>query len=132
MKRRTFYRLTAVLSLLGYAWLARACVHPGGGSPCLFRWLTGLPCPSCGATRALRTLLQGDVWQALAVNPLGLVLAALLAVVPVWLLADAVRRRSSLHRCYLRVEAALHRRAVFVPLAFIFVANWIWNILKGL
>ena len=132
MSRRAFYRLVAALSLLGYAWLAQACVRPGGGSPCLFRWLTGLPCPACGATRALRALLEGDAGQALWVNPLGFVLAVLLVVVPVWGLADAVRRSGSLYRCYLRLDAALRRRAVFVPLALVFTANWIWNLLKGL
>lgn len=28
---------------------------------CPFLWLTGHPCPGCGMTRALLTLLQGDV-----------------------------------------------------------------------
>lgn len=133
MTRRTFYRLVVVLSLLGYAWLGWSCAHPGSGSPCLFHALTGIPCPACGAARALRVLCgQGDVGQSLLINPLGLVLAVMLAVVPLWGAVDAVCRRNTLYRCFLRIDAALRRRAVFLPVALVLAANWIWNILKGL
>lgn len=40
------------------------------GSPCLFRSLTGLYCPGCGGTRALRFLLKGDVLRSLWYHPL--------------------------------------------------------------
>lgn len=132
MTRRAFYLLTGALCALGYVWIFFSWQAPGGGSPCLFRWLTGVPCPACGSTRALRALLQGDVAQAFLVNPNSLLLAVLLAGVPLWLLADGLRRKATLYALFCRTDAALHRRAVFVPLAFIFVANWIWNILKGL
>jgi hypothetical protein len=42
---------------------------------CLFKQLTGLPCPSCGSTRALGRLAQFDVWGALSMNPLFVVAA---------------------------------------------------------
>ncbi|HTA66586.1 MAG TPA: DUF2752 domain-containing protein [Xanthomonadaceae bacterium] len=38
--------------------------------PCPFHALTGLYCPGCGSTRALYSLLHGDLPQALAMNPL--------------------------------------------------------------
>lgn len=38
--------------------------------PCLFRRLTGLLCPGCGATRAFHQLLHGRLAAALALNPL--------------------------------------------------------------
>jgi hypothetical protein len=37
---------------------------------CLFHAITGLPCMTCGATRALGQLAVGDVRGALAMNPL--------------------------------------------------------------
>lgn len=132
MTRRAFYLLAGGLCALGYAWLAFSEAAAGAGSPCLFRWLTGVPCPACGSTRALRALLQGDVAQAFLINPNGIVLAVLLAAVPVWLLADAVRRRPSLYVFFCRADAALRRRAWFVAGAALVLANWIWNLYKGI
>jgi hypothetical protein len=37
---------------------------------CTFRQVTGVPCPSCGATRAGLALAQGDLMAALSYNPL--------------------------------------------------------------
>lgn len=37
--------------------------------PCGFRHLTGLPCPTCGTTRAGLALLAGDLPGAFAHNP---------------------------------------------------------------
>jgi len=38
--------------------------------PCLFKLLSGLPCPSCGATRAALALARLDPAAAFAVSPL--------------------------------------------------------------
>jgi hypothetical protein len=52
-----------------------------GPSLCMFRNLTGLPCPFCGTTRSVGNLLLGDFQGALSMNPLGYVSVALLGVV---------------------------------------------------
>ena len=36
--------------------------------PCPSRWLTGIYCPGCGATRALHALLHGNLEKALSMN----------------------------------------------------------------
>lgn len=49
---------------------------------CPFLLLTGLPCPTCGVTRALDALLHGDLagyWQC---HPLALPLAAVVLLFP--------------------------------------------------
>ena len=46
---------------------------------CGFHWLSGLPCPLCGMTRALSLLLRGEWQRALEMHALSpLVLLALL------------------------------------------------------
>src|SRR5438309_1565626 len=41
---------------------------------CFFYWATGLHCPGCGMTRCAAALVHGDLEQALAYNPLFVVL----------------------------------------------------------
>lgn len=38
--------------------------------PCVFKTLTGYPCPTCGATRVLRCLFRFDIISAFLWNPL--------------------------------------------------------------
>jgi hypothetical protein len=49
-----------------YLWLNLGLPWP----PCWFRCLTGLPCPTCGATRCALELAHGDFLGALHQNPL--------------------------------------------------------------
>jgi hypothetical protein len=66
--------------------------------PCPLRTLTGIPCPMCGMTRGVTSLVNGDFAHALLMNPasyLAVALAIVLlvqwrmkrVVVPVWLIA---------------------------------------------
>lgn len=49
---------------------------------CLFRMITGIPCPTCGMTRSLNLLLMGDFGGYLRYHPLAipLLIAALLGI----------------------------------------------------
>lgn len=55
---------------------------------CPLRSLTGLPCPTCGATRAAEAMLGGQVVDAVVYNPLVTLAAIAFLVVglaaPVW------------------------------------------------
>jgi hypothetical protein len=57
-----------------------------GFTICMMKAATGLPCPTCGGTRALHHLAHLDLARAWSMNPL--VTAGLLAVVP-WALVDS-------------------------------------------
>jgi hypothetical protein len=69
-------RTSAVVLGVG---LALSLLPVGLGPPCPLRSFTGLPCPLCGTTTAVRALLDADPASALAANPFG-VLAVLFAV----------------------------------------------------
>lgn len=65
---------------LGLLWgavaVALLCLAPAARRlaealpPCPIKGLTGLPCLTCGATRAAQALARGDLVESLAANPL--------------------------------------------------------------
>lgn len=66
-----------VAILWGVVALAGVAVAPlaprlaqGGLAGCPIKSWTGLPCPSCGATRAVLALVAMDPWSAWTLNPL--------------------------------------------------------------
>ena len=65
--------------LLALALGALALAIATGNTPCVFSWLTGWPCPSCGSGRSVRALAQGDLATAWSVNPLGVPATLLVA-----------------------------------------------------
>lgn len=81
--------LVWAVALLGIG----AWVGFGGalGPACRFHELTGWHCPGCGGTRALRSLLHGDVIAALRMN--ALVVPGILILV--WLLIRGFRARGA-------------------------------------
>ena len=50
----------------------------GQGFPCLFHLMTGLYCPGCGGTRAVRALFRGDLAMSFQYHPLVLYMAAVI------------------------------------------------------
>jgi len=60
---------------------------------CPLHALTGLQCPACGTTRAIRALFQGDFLRALSLNPLFFLAAALFSALVIFLFFSALRPR---------------------------------------
>ena len=54
---------------------ARSSIFP----PCPVHYLTGWYCPGCGSLRAIHALLQGNVHEAWAMNPLTMLLLPFVA-----------------------------------------------------
>jgi len=93
---------------------------------CVFKGLTGLPCPTCGTTRTLGRLFVLDFAGALAQNPFTTLVAVLVAA---WALADLVllpRRRSLSVRVSKRLAFALRVSALLL-----FLANWVYLVAAG-
>jgi len=108
-----------VLAVLGTA----AAVAPGlsdGPVLCPFRRATGLPCPSCGLLRSARSLIEGDVARAFAVNPMDAVLLMVAPLVAALMLVTNRRGGPAL-----RVDASPpERRACWTILVVVVAANW--------
>jgi hypothetical protein len=79
--------LFGVITALGCAVVGLLSLDRLGSTFCLFRLATGLPCPTCGATRVLGRLARLDLAGALVMNPL---MAAGALGLLVWGLADFV------------------------------------------
>jgi Protein of unknown function (DUF2752) len=132
-KPHQLYLLLLVGCLAGYAWLLYTAAHPHNElTVCLVKNTTGLPCPSCGSTRAVVALLQGDWYGAIQWNPLGVLIALILLVAPVWIGFDMRSDRTTFHAFALRSERFFQHRWVAAPAVILLLLNWIWTLSKGL
>jgi hypothetical protein len=137
ISRRNLYILLSLGLVLGYLWLLYSLKNNPEASDehsgvCLFRYVTGIPCPSCGSTRSVISLLHGQFIQALLINPLGILVALIMFAIPFWLFFDLVTGKETLYKMYAFSEDLLKKPGVAAPLIALVLINWIWNILKGL
>lgn len=135
--RRPFYLFASLSSLVGYIWLAFiGQLEPGeigsGYDVCLIHHFLGFPCPSCGSTRSVLSLLKGDLTGGLYWNPLGLLIFTYLLVAPFWIGFDLFTRKDTLHQLFLSSERLFRRKPVAWLAIFLLVLNWIWNFYKGI
>ncbi len=94
-------------------------------SACLFRNLTGLPCPLCGATRAFVCMGHGDLAGAVAHHAAAPLLFGLTACLFALGAAQAGTGRPLLARVWGRV-----RRVAVPSLTGVIVAAWIANLVR--
>jgi len=93
---------------------------------CLFKGFTGLPCPTCGSTRALGRLFGLDLAGALRMNPFTTLVAL---VVAGWAAADLAllpRRQALAVEVSPRLAFALRVTALAL-----FLANWLYLVAAG-
>jgi hypothetical protein len=125
---RRFSSSNAARVLLAVAIVA-ACValaHVFGVTLCPMKRLLGVPCPTCGTTRAFAELLRGDVFGAFARQPL--VISCNLLGLPVLLVIRFVSDR----RTMADLLAAVSRSViVWCLVAAAVLANWIYVIRHG-
>lgn len=102
-------------------------LHRCGVSVCLFHRLTGVPCLTCGAMRAVSALLEGDLAGALKLQPLA-VAGGALAGAACGVYSAALLLRQRILRVRLEpVESRLAWAAVIV----LAVLNWLYLVHCG-
>jgi hypothetical protein len=133
LNRNRLYIILLLACTAGYFWLY---INTGNASNttnfevCLVKHVTGIPCPSCGTTRSITSISQGNFAQAIRLNPLGFIVSSIMIGAPLWIVFDVLTKKSSLFEFYTKAEYQLRRPFIALPLIILLLTNWIWNIIK--
>ena len=134
-KPRNFYGIMIMLTLVGYGWIywnKNTKNTLTSSSNCLIKKILSIPCPSCGSTRSVLSLLDGRILDAFYLNPFGLPILVFLICIPCWVAYDFIFQTKSLYILYGSIEKQIQKKPYPLILIFIVVGNWIWNINKGI
>ncbi|WP_310554695.1 DUF2752 domain-containing protein [Flavobacterium sp.] len=135
MKKNKLYKFIFLACFFGYSWLFFFNYNKGISTEidytvCLFKRITDYPCLSCGTTRAISYFFKGDFITAVLLNPIGIVLALIMVVSPIWISIDWYTKKQTFYNFYIKCETILKIRKVHVLLILLLILNWIWNIKK--
>lgn len=135
--RNKLYIILLIACFVGYTWFFVvsqfiSSVEDTTVHMCLIKTATDIPCPSCGSTRSVLSISQGDFYYALLMNPMGYLIAVIMIVAPLWIGLDLLLKRQSLFDFYKKLERVLIKPIIAYPLVLLMIANWLWNIVKGL
>lgn len=135
MSRKKLYIILSLGLAAGFAYILYEIIAAGRSSLpdlCLFRHVTGIACPSCGSTRSVIAIMNGRFHEAIMLNPAGFLIAAIMLSVPLWISLDLATGRQTLLDFYIRTEAIIRKPLIAAMLICLVLANWIWNIQKGI
>ena len=129
--RQTDHELIwSATGLLGLAACRAAPLWQGFAPACPFKFMTGLPCPLCGGTRAAIAWAHLDFPKAFAMNPLVGTAAAVFTAYFAYAVFALVMR----HRRRLRVDPFPPGRRGWIARAValgLFVLNWYYLVYVG-
>jgi hypothetical protein len=137
MRRAKLYGLVLTACVAGFIWLAFTDQNNQHSSSdevgvCMFKHVTGIPCPSCGSTRTILSIMHGNLLDGMLINPFGIILMLMMILSPAWIVYDLISRRDTFLRAYLQTELFLKKKWIAFPAITLVLGNWIWNIYKGL
>ena len=125
------YRYAAVLFLDVAAMLWFILSDIPRGTPhfivCIFKNLTGYPCPACGTTRGLKFFFHFMPCEAFMMNPIAVLVGTAMVVVLIWSIRDLVVGQPSMFN----VARKKIPWYLIVLIVIFLIFNEIWNINKG-
>lgn len=134
LNRNKLYLILFIACLFGYLWLYfninKNILETQSIGACIIKSSTGFPCPSCGSTRSIIAILNGNFYNALYLNPLGYLVGLIMILLPFWILVDLINKKSSLFYFYRKIEIILGKKKYAAFAVLIILCNWIWNIIK--
>jgi hypothetical protein len=94
---------------------------------CTFKYVTGLPCPSCGMTHSFVFLIHGDIENSLRANSVGTGLAVVCLLLIPWALLSVVRGQPTF---IVSIELAVTKLIIVFLVAMMLrwgvVMAWMW------
>ncbi len=137
LSRNRLYGILTIACLAGYVWIylnfsSYSIGNYDNINVCLIKHFTNVPCPSCGSTRSVLSILKGDFLQGFYLNPFGYLLLLILTIVPLWISYDYIKQKNTFFQFYTRAETFLQQKKTAIPAILLVLVNWFWNIYKGL
>ena len=132
MTKSKLYTLLLIACFSGFIYLILTIYFAQSNlyGVCIIKNVTGIPCPSCGTTRAVQLLLQGNVLASLQMNPFGILVVLIMTIVPFWIIFDLIFKKDTFHKSYIQIEKTIRIKWLAVILIVLVLFNWIWNIYK--
>lgn len=125
------YRYAAVIFMDVVAMLWFILSDIPRGTPhfivCIFKNLTGYPCPACGTTRGLKFFFHLMPCEAFMMNPIAVLVGTAMVVVLIWSIRDLVVGQPSMFNV---ARKKIPWYLIFLIVIFL-IFNEIWNINKG-
>lgn len=122
------YFLIILFLIFGYFLLIKCPFLLKGHTFCLFKSITGYPCPACGSLRASFKLFDGRIIESILINPLALISNVFFIFSMFWMVYDIFKNKES----FLPFLKKNWNKTSKIALFIIIIINWIWNIYKGL
>lgn len=95
---------------------------------CRFHAITGLPCPTCGATRAMQLLSTGNIIQALLMQPLITTFAILSAIYSLYSFIVTLGHRPRIRP----INVTKKDKKYILITTTLIILNWVYLAIMGI
>ncbi len=133
IKHHKLYRIVLLLAIGSISWIGLMLWQHNLFKEitlCPIKLATGYPCPACGTSRSVFEIINGHFYDALYYNPLGYLAIIISVIIPLWVTHDLLFQKITFYNFYIKTEALLKKKIIYIPLILLILTNWIWNLLK--